>query len=77
MVERLQDLLFSNLGSDGYDKTVRAVNVYKKIFEVLEEARKTATTALEKAIDARQKVFLVAPGMQYVIFYIFYAGRYH
>ena len=57
MVERLQELLLSKLGNDGYDKTVRAVNVYKRILEVLEEARETATTALEKAIDARQKVF--------------------
>ena len=56
MVERLQKLLVAKLGNEGYDKTVRAANVYKKMLIALEEAREAATSALNKAISAYEKV---------------------
>ena len=42
--------------NEGYEKTVRAANVYKKILIALEEAREAATSALSKAISAYEKV---------------------
>ena len=56
MVERLQKLLMSELGSESYENTLKAANVYRKILVAINKARETANVALNLGMTAYEKV---------------------